>query len=80
MGFGAVADVLIESVFWVIGGEVYHIAVTGDFGDDGSGGDFFELGVGFNAGGNIVFKWSAAQKIDFAVDDNLGKGCVKRLN
>ena len=34
MGFGAVTDVLIETVFWVFSGELYHVLVASDFGDN----------------------------------------------
>ena len=58
VGFGAVANVLIESVFWIVGGEVYHVAVTGDFSNDGSGRNFFELGISFYVSGDVVFERS----------------------
>ena len=35
--FGAVADVFVESVFGVLGGELDHVVISCDFGDDGSG-------------------------------------------
>lgn len=55
MGFGAVTDVLIETVFWVFSGELYHVLVASDFGDDGGGGDFADFGVGFDASGSEFF-------------------------
>ena len=54
MGFGAVADVLIEAVLRIFGGEIHHIMVTGDFGDDGCGGDFADFIVGFDTCRDIV--------------------------
>ena len=53
--FGAVTNVLVEAVFWVFGGEIHHVIVTGDFGNDGGGGDGFNLGVTFNASRSIFF-------------------------
>ena len=55
VGFGAVADVLVETIFGVFFGKRYHIIVTGDFSDDGSGGDFANLVVTFDAGGSMFF-------------------------
>ena len=54
MGFGAVADVFVEAVVWIFGGEIHHIMVTGDFGNDGCGGDFADFIVGFDTCRNIV--------------------------
>lgn len=53
MSFGAIADVLVKTVVGILGGEVFHILITSDFGDDGSGGDFADESVGFNAGGDV---------------------------
>ena len=55
MGFGAVADVLIEAVLGILGGEIHHIMVAGDFSNDRSGGDFADFVVGFDAGGDVAF-------------------------
>ena len=80
MGFGAVADMLVETVGGVLWREVDHIAVAGDFGDDGGGGDSFKLRVGFDDGGDIGSELGICKEIDFAVDNNLGKRRVKALN
>ena len=80
VGFGAVADVLVEMVVWVFGGEISHIAIAGDFGDDRGGGDFAYFGIGFDASGYVFFEGSIGEKVDFAVDDDLGEGSVKPLN
>lgn len=42
VGGGAVADVLFETVARVFLGEINHVVITSDFGDDGGGGDFFD--------------------------------------
>lgn len=55
MGFGAVADVLVEAVFWIFGGEIRHIMVAGDFSNNGGGGDFTDFIVGFDTGGDVFF-------------------------
>ncbi len=80
MGFGTIADMLVETVGGVFWCEVDHIMVTGDFGDDGGGGDSFELCIGFDNGGDIGRERSICKKIDLAVDNNLRKRCVKALN
>ena len=54
VSFGAVADVLVKSVLGVFIGEVYHIMITGDFGDNGGGGDFAYFIVAFDAGGSVL--------------------------
>ena len=56
MSFGAVADVFIELVFWILGANVYHVVVAGNFSDDGGGGDGLELGIGFDTCGDILFE------------------------
>ena len=43
---GAVADVFFKAVTGILLGEVDHILVTGDFGDDGGGGNVFHEVVG----------------------------------
>jgi len=80
MGFGAVADVLVKTIVGIFGSEVFHILVTGDFGDDGSGGNLADESVGFDAGSDVRCERSVLEKIGFAIDNNLGKRCVKRLN
>ena len=55
MGFGAVADVLIEAVLGILGGEIHHIMVAGDFSNDGGGGDFTDFVVGLDTGGDVAF-------------------------
>lgn len=80
VSFSAIADMLVESILWVFGGEVDHVFVTSDFGDDGGGGDGFDFGVGFDKSGDVRCKWGARKKIDFSIDNNLGKGDVKALN
>lgn len=80
VSFGAVTDMFVEAVVWVFFGEVHHVVVTSDFGDDGSGGNGFEFAVGFDASGDVWGERSALKKIDFTVDDNLGKGDVFGLD
>ena len=58
--FGAIANVLVESILWVFGRKIYHIVVAGNFGDDGGGGDFADFGVGFDAGGGVFGEWGVA--------------------
>lgn len=53
VSFSAIADMLVESILWVFGGEVNHVFVTSDFGDDGGSGDGFDLGVGFDKSGDV---------------------------
>lgn len=60
VSFGAVADVLVEAIFGVFFGKRYHIIVTGDFGDNGGGGDFANFVVTFDAGGGEFFERSLA--------------------
>ena len=60
MGFGAVADVFVEAIVWVLGSKLYHVLVAGDFSDNGGSGDFTDFSIRFYAGRNIVFEWSVA--------------------
>ena len=55
VGLGAVTDMLIKTILWVFLGEFYHVLIAGDFGDDGSGGDFANFSVGLNTGGRVIF-------------------------
>ena len=55
VGFSAVADVVVESVFWVFFGKFNHIVISSDFGDDGGGRDFANFIVAFDAGGGEFF-------------------------
>ena len=71
--FGAIANVLVESIFWIFGCKVYHIAVAGNFGDDGSGGNFADFGVGLDDGRGIGFEGGVFEEINFTVDDDLGE-------
>ena len=77
MGSSAIADVLIKMIFWVFGGEVNHILVASDFGDDGRGGDFTDFVVGLDEGGDVILEWGIGKKINTAVNNNLGKRGVK---
>ena len=70
---GAVADVLIETVVGVFGGDLNHIAVASYFGNDGSGGNFADFGVGLDDGRGIGFEWGVFEEINFTVDDDLGE-------
>ena len=58
VGFGAVADMIIETVIWVFGYEVSHVVITGDFGDDRGSGNSFEFCIGFDAGSDVWFERS----------------------
>ena len=80
MNFGAVADVFIEVVVGVFFSEFNHVTITGNFGNDRGGGDFTNLRIGFDKGGSVVCEWGPSEEIDFAVDNNLGKRCVKALD
>lgn len=55
VGFGAIADMVFETIVWVFGVEVCHVLVAGDFGDDGGGRDFADFAVGFDEGGGVGF-------------------------
>ena len=55
MSFGAVADMFVEIVFWIFLGELNHIIVTSDFGNDGSSGYFADFIIAFDAGGGEFF-------------------------
>lgn len=55
VSLGAVADMLVESVFGVFFGEINHIVIAGDFGDNGSGRDFANLIVAFDTSGGVFF-------------------------
>lgn len=57
---GAVADVLVEVVGGVFFCEVFHVVVTGDFGENAGGGDFGDEEVGFDEGGNVTSEGCAA--------------------
>ena len=81
MSGGAIADVFFKTVLWIFFCDVLnHILVPRNFGDDGGRRDFANFVVAFYAGGGVLFEWSASKEIDFAVNDNLGKRCVKALN
>lgn len=70
VGGGAVADVFFEAVAGVLFGEVYHVAVAGDFCDDGGGADFFDEKVGFREEGDFVRERSVGEEVDGAVDED----------
>ena len=78
--FGTVADVLVEMKIRIFSGKVNHIVVASNLGDDGGGGYFANFIIAFYASGSVLFEWGASKEIDFAVNDNLGKRCVKALN
>ena len=78
--FGTVADVLIKMIIGILRGKTEHIVIASNFGDDGSGRDFANFIVAFYASGGVLFEWGVGKEIDFAVNDNLGKRCVKALN
>lgn len=70
MSSGAVADVFFKSVARVFFGEVGHIAIAGDFGDNRGGTDFFDEKVGFREESDFVSERSVREKVDGAVNDN----------
>ena len=80
MSFSAVANVFFEMVVWVFIGKVYHVLIASDFGNDGSGRDFADFVIGFNASGGVFGEWSLGQEVNFAIYDDLGKRGVKSLN
>ena len=80
VNFGAVANVLVEVVFWVLFREFYHVVVASDFGDDGGGGDGADFIITFDAGRGVFCERSVGKKIDLAINNNLRKGGVKTLN
>lgn len=70
VGGGAVADVFFEAVAGVLFGEVGHVAVAGDFCDDGGGADFFDEKVGFREEGDFVRERGVGKEVDGAVDED----------
>lgn len=50
MSFGAVADMLVKTVFWELVSELYHVIISSDFGNDGSSGNFMDFIIAFDAG------------------------------
>ena len=66
----AVTDVAFEAVAGIFFGKVGHVAIAGDFGDDGGGADFFDEEVSFREEGDFIFEWGAGEEVDGAVDDN----------
>lgn len=53
MGFGAVTDVLVETVCGIFGRDLSHVVVAGDFSNNGGGGDFADFVVGLDTGGDV---------------------------
>ena len=80
VGFGAVTNVSVKTVVGILFGEVDHVMIAGDLGDDGSSGNCRKFGVGFDMGRYVRFERGVFEKIDFTVNDDLGKRCVKFLN
>ena len=78
--FGTIADVLIKMIIGILCGKIEHIVVASNFGNNGGCRDFANFVVAFYAGGGVLFEWGVGKEIDFAVNDNLGKRCVKALN
>ena len=70
----------VKLVVWIFVGEIYHVVITGDFGDNRGGGDCAKFIIGFNAGRYVGFKGGVFEEIDFAIDDDLGERDVKLLN
>lgn len=60
VGSGAIADMFVEAIVWVLGSKLYHVLVAGNFSDNGSSGDFTDFSIRFYASRNIVFEWSVA--------------------
>ena len=55
MSFGAVANMFVKTVFRELVSELYHVIIPSDFGNDGSGGDFTDFIIAFDAGGGEFF-------------------------
>ena len=55
VGFGAVANMFVEAVFRELVSELYHVIIPSDFGNDGSGGNFTDFIIAFDAGGGEFF-------------------------
>ena len=55
MSFGAVANMFVKTVFWELVGELYHVIIPSDFGNDGSSGNFTDFIIAFDAGGGEFF-------------------------
>lgn len=55
MSFGAVANMFVKTVFRELVSELYHVIISSDFGNDGSGGDFTDFIIAFDAGGGEFF-------------------------
>lgn len=53
--FGAVANMLVEAVFWIFFGEFNHVVVTSNFSNNGCSGDFTDFIVALNASGGEFF-------------------------
>lgn len=70
----AVTDVLLETVAGILLGELDHVAVAGDFGDDGGGGDFFDEEVSFGQDGNVRTEWRVGEEVNGAVNHDFVEG------
>lgn len=70
---GAISDMAFKAVVGVFCGEVCHVGVAGNFGDDGGSGDFFNKTVGFFDSGNMTGEWGIVEKINDTVNDDFGK-------
>ena len=72
---GTVTDMFFKTIFGVLLGEINHIFITSDFGDDTGGRNFFNEKIGFFESGNFIFKWCFGEKINCAVNNYLVKWC-----
>lgn len=71
--FCAVTDMLFETVAGVFSSKFGHIGISGDFSDDGGGGDFGDEPIGFSERRDAAFKRRVFEKIDGTIDDDAGK-------
>ncbi len=55
VSFSAVADVFIESMFRILGGEFNHVIIAGDFSDYGGGRNGGDFCITFDAGSGEFF-------------------------
>ena len=75
----AVAFVFFKVVVGVIVGEVDHVVIAGDFGEDGGGGDFFDEIVAFHEGGDVAREGGVGEEIAVAVDDDFGEADFRKV-
>ena len=53
-----VANMPLKTVVWVSSEKFMHIIISCNFGDNGSGRDFFDEGIGLFKSRNIMSEWS----------------------